>query len=86
MATVPAPDDGADRDEATGQDDGVGRDDVTGVAQPDPAPPSLSAWIERNNDGPDMYTAAPGDATGVDLMSHWLTVPADFVCELAEMR
>lgn len=87
MATVPAPDDGADGDDGTGLDDGSSQDDPDpGLGKPDPAPPSLSAWIERNDDGPDRYTAAPCDATGVDLMSHWLTVPTDIVCELSEMR
>lgn len=56
------------------------------VATPESKPPRLDAWVESRPDGPDRYTVAAPDATGIDLMSRWLTVSADVVCDLAEMR
>lgn len=61
-------------------------DDAREPAVSDSAPPELSAWIERDADGREMYTIAPDDAAGVDLMTRWLTVPAEHVCDLTEMR
>lgn len=97
MAMVPGPDDGADENprDTTDEplDDGPdahdgGHDGVhEGIPyKPDPTPPRLSAWIERNADGPDTYTIAPDEAAGIDLMTRWLTVPADIVLDAAEMR
>lgn len=97
MATVPGPDDGTDEspqdateealdDGPDGQGVGHDGDHDGGPCQPDATPPRLSAWIERNADGPDTYTVAPGEATGIDLMTRWLTVPADIVRDTSEMR
>jgi len=60
-------------------------DDVSTPDQPESKPPRLDAWVESRPDGPDQYTVAPPDATGIDLMSCWLTVSADIVCDLTEM-
>lgn len=50
------------------------------------ATPQLAAWLETHGDGPDTYTIAPHEATGVDLMSRWITAPVSIVLNLEEMR
>lgn len=70
MATAPAPDDAS----------------ATERPEPDTEPPRLSAWVEPQSGSPDRYTIAPQDAKGIELMSRWLTAPADLVCDLSKMR
>jgi hypothetical protein len=58
------------------------------IQSPDPEaePEQLTGYLEEEDDGEDMYTVAPEGATGDELMSSWITVPASLVEDLDEMR
>jgi hypothetical protein len=47
---------------------------------------SLVGYLEPQSDGPDAYTVAPADADDAELVTTWLTVSADVVRDLSEMR
>ncbi|MEZ3144019.1 hypothetical protein [Halobaculum sp. MBLA0143] len=47
---------------------------------------ALVGYLEPRSDGPDAYTVAPADADDADLVTNWLTVSADVLRDLSEMR
>ncbi len=49
-------------------------------------PSRLIGYVERSGDGADTYTIAPDDVAGYDLMSQWISAPADVVESLDAMR
>lgn len=51
-----------------------------------PGSSRLAAWIDPDTDGPDRYTIAPHDATDLALITQWMTVPAEWMWDLEQMR
>jgi len=52
------------------------------TGQPDGGPDALTGYVERSDDGSDIYTVAPANAEGYDRMSQWISVPVDHVSDL----
>lgn len=57
-----------------------------GPAATQPASAQLAAWIDPDTDGPDRYTIAPQNATDIARCSQWMTVPAEWMLDLEQMR
>lgn len=51
-----------------------------------PSPPPLEATIVHYRSGPDRCTVAPGDVSDERRLTAWLSVDADALVRLGEMR
>lgn len=53
---------------------------------PDRRGPALVGYTETDRDGEETYTVAPAGASETEVVTTWLTVSADAVVDLDEMR